>query len=52
MLEKEVAVEKDAQTEIENKVSLLCTDSTLRVNLIVLTILWMTVAFAYYLIAF
>ena len=47
--DKQVTVIGD---EVENKASLLCTDSTLRSNLIVLIIMWMTAAYAYYLIAF
>ena len=46
------AKEKNEEDEIPNKASLLCSDSTLRTNLICLILLWMTVAFAYYLIAF
>jgi hypothetical protein len=43
---------KMSSSEVENKASELCYNPILRTNLIVLVIIWMTVAFAYFLIAY
>jgi len=44
--------EKEKEKEPEPTAGMLCTDSTMRGNLIIMVLIWATVAFAYFLIAF